>query len=159
MRLSQKKLSRDLFKLLYKDVCTSEEISDLIRKGVNARDNNVHTPLMFTQTADIAKLLIEKGADVNAKDKFGKTPLILAHTEEIVRRLIMARDDLNAIDDQGNPPFTHCINIKKIKLLAMAGADVNVTYDNGETFSDFMQKTIYKDIFNQTLKERKEQET
>jgi serine/threonine protein kinase len=47
------------------------------------------TPLHVARSAEIAQLLIDKGADVNAKDaKTNRTPLHLAHSPEIAAVLI-----------------------------------------------------------------------
>ena len=41
---------------------------------MNIKDNESKTPLFYAKDVEIAKLLIENGADVNIKDNDGKTP-------------------------------------------------------------------------------------
>jgi ankyrin repeat protein len=61
---------------------------------VNAKDENGVTPLHWTETEEIAELLIAKGADVNVKDKRGFTPLHNADNKEIAELLIANGADI-----------------------------------------------------------------
>jgi uncharacterized protein len=49
----------------------------LIKHGanVNAQNNDGISPLINTPTADVARVLIENGADLSLRDKQGKTAL------------------------------------------------------------------------------------
>ncbi len=62
---------------------TSERLSPLLERGINARDGDGKTALMhatstLSQPATSLQSLIEAGADVNARDNDGKTALTLA---------------------------------------------------------------------------------
>jgi ankyrin repeat protein len=64
-------------KTLFDILLTVGDANELIRNGadVNTMTNNKLTPLHITPNIDIAKILIEHGADINAKDNFGDTVL------------------------------------------------------------------------------------
>jgi uncharacterized protein len=52
----------------------------LIKRGanVNAQNNDGITPLIDTPVEDVARVLIENGADLSLRDKQGKTALEVA---------------------------------------------------------------------------------
>ena len=83
---------------------------------VNAKDENGVTPLHWTETKEIAELLIAKGADVNAKDDWsGSTPLHRAATfgyKEIAELLIAKGADVNARTGSGETPLDLAIKYK-----------------------------------------------
>ena len=83
---------------------------------VNAKDENGVTPLHWTETEEIAELLIAKGADVNAKDDWsGSTPLHRAATfgyKEIAELLIAKGADVNARTGSGETPLDLAIKYK-----------------------------------------------
>ena len=90
-----------------------EVVEFLLAKGadVNIRepeeDGKKWTPLMEaarTASSEIARILIDKGADINAKDTEGKTPLIIAAefgNAEVAGEFILAGADINAKDNKG----------------------------------------------------------
>jgi ankyrin repeat protein len=76
---------------------------------------------------EIAKRLIEAGANVNAKDYLGQTPLEWAATHappEVVTMLIKAGADVNAESRYGTVLMA-ARRVEIAKLLIEAGADVN----------------------------------
>jgi ankyrin repeat protein len=83
---------------------------------------------LYRAKPDIAKMLIEAGADVNAKNKSGLTPLMraaLSEQVEIVRLLIARGADVNAREDGGKTALKYAkkANNKEIaKMLVAAGA-------------------------------------
>jgi ankyrin repeat protein len=102
------------------------------RADVNARDKAWGmTALMFAVGhgyTEIAKLLVEKGADVDARDKDGFTALMMAAWQghaEIAKLLIDRGADVNA---EANDGFTALMAAEKggyteiVKLLKAAGA-------------------------------------
>ncbi|HEY9692719.1 MAG TPA: ankyrin repeat domain-containing protein [Oculatellaceae cyanobacterium] len=74
----------------------------------------------------VAKLLIERGADVNLRGAGGKTALMAAlNNNAVVRALIEAGADVNAKDDAGNSVLMQAVMAgyhSTVKLLKEAGA-------------------------------------
>ena len=81
--------------------------------------------------ADIAELLLAKGAEVRAKDIYGKTPLDWAAAADApaVAKLLLAKGaDPNAKDNRGRTPLhaaAYSGSKEVSELLLAAGADVN----------------------------------
>jgi len=88
---------------------------------------------------DVARDLIEAGADVNAKDNDGFTPLSICAEKghlNVARALIEAGADVNAKDNEGLTPLYMCAlggHLEVARALIEAGADVNAKKDNGVT--------------------------
>jgi len=92
------------------------------------------TPLQVASEmgfADIAELLLDKGADVNAKGKDGFTPLHFAAAyghADVAQLLIAGKADLRAKDSQGRTPADLAAEYKHSEvadLLSHAGASVS----------------------------------
>ena len=91
--------------------------------GPNARRDD--------EVAEIAKLLIAKGADLNGKDSKGN-PLFISAIKlkdvELIKLFVAKGADVNGKDSKGNPFFISAIQLKDmelIKLFVAKGADVN----------------------------------
>jgi uncharacterized protein len=91
----------------------ADEIQRLLDAGVDVnarREYDGTTPLMVATVPKIAKLLIDRGADVNARDNEGTTPLLwflrgLAHkrtAEKYIRMLLEAGADVRVQTLQGD---------------------------------------------------------
>lgn len=121
-----------------------EMMKVLISAGadINHRDKRTgFTPLMNALNScktDVAKFLIEKGADVNLKSNDGATALILACgcSEEIAKQLINKGADIKAVSDRGMGVFTQCTGIglsrevvtyEFAEFLLEKGADIDET--------------------------------
>ena len=98
------------------------------------------TPLMAARSADVAWLLVAKGADVNARSKRGETALAAAAgrgDEESVELLLTNGADVNAADYRGYTPLMHaaqydCDSLDVVRMLLARGANANVTAE-GQT--------------------------
>ena len=88
---------------------------------------------------DVARDLIEAGADVNAKDNNGLTPLCFCAAKghlDVARALIEAGADVNAKKDNGVTPLHMCAyygHLEVSRALIEKGADVNAKEDDGVT--------------------------
>ena len=88
---------------------------------------------------EIAKLLIERGADINLADSDGRTPLYRAcwnNYLEIARLLIKGNADVNLAEKDGETPLHVACwnnNLEIAKLLIERGADINLADSDDET--------------------------
>ena len=92
---------------------------------------------------EIAKFLIEKGADIDLQAKNGASPLIAAagSSEEIFNLLIEKNADIKAKDESGTTAFTASmigilrerVSFAVPQLLLKKGADVDEAPDKGRT--------------------------
>jgi ankyrin repeat protein len=85
---------------------------------------------------ELAKGLIEGGADLNAQDKYKRTPLHLAAMEghtELAKMLIDAGADVNAENSDKRTPLHYAAEYNHpelAKMLIDAGADLNAENSN-----------------------------
>lgn len=123
-----------------------EPIKVLLENGAdpNVRNNLGMTPLYFVASnpgsnIEIAKLLVEYGADVNASSADTAMYLydaLLRENFELVQYLLDRGADINAIDTDGLSAMHFAVlvgQIDKIEFLLERGADINITNDDGET--------------------------
>jgi ankyrin repeat protein len=100
-------------------------------------DNLITSVLPEHDGINIARLLIEHGANVNVKDSDGETPLhFFANNTEISRFLVENNADINIQNGLGETPLCRAAganNIEIMRLLLEHGADVNAQDDNGDT--------------------------
>ncbi len=127
---------------------------------VNAVDNFGNTPLhlaiLRNQVPNVAKLLIEYGADPNLSNLQGNTPL---HTAVITGRmrhmkmLLEYKADPNAKNKKGQTPLTYSLKSKLyLKRLLLADADPNIEDENKDTVLHWATRHGLKNIV-QTLLE------
>jgi ankyrin repeat protein len=107
------------------------------KMDVNAQNNAGGTPLMWVKKGLVARLVIERGADLANKDDDGDTALHLACAKgavEVVQILVDAKGDLNAQDNKGRTPLMDSVEILEVaKLLIENGADLEVKDNKGNT--------------------------
>jgi len=125
---------------------------------VNAKDPYANmTPLMmaaYDGYTEIAKLLIEKGAEVNAKGgvDMDMTPLIYAASQDrvdMVKLLLENGANVNVKTKYGWTPLFFAASRGKVdiaKLFIDKGADVNVKLPTGETALSEAEKAGKTDL-------------
>lgn len=115
--------------------------------GLNIEDGFGNTPLNLLLykkgNPEIAKLLIEKGADVNSVGFEGITPLASAVSlgnKEVIKALIAKGANANKKDSNGLSPLMNAAKDALItgdtgimEILISGGADVNAKDNNGNT--------------------------
>lgn len=111
-------------------------VSSLLEQGapVNPRDpEHGETALMLAsgpKDSDIARFLIEKGADVNLHDNRGWSALMcaaMAGSRDTIRLLIENGADIEAHDINDKTALLHAVafgNVDAIRLLIEHGADI-----------------------------------
>lgn len=89
---------------------------------INQKDKNGYTPLHFavqSNTYDVVKVLLDKGANADIQDKFGNTPLFKSVTEntdlKITQALIHSGADIDIKNVFGYSPL-HFIKKKLPEL-------------------------------------------
>ncbi len=134
-------------------------VSDLIVLGANVNwqdeDNYNLTPLHWAAlngSVEIARMLIDAGADVNVQTNGGRTPLHWAARRgevEIARMLIDAGADVNVQDEWGKTSLHYAAEyeqIEVIKMLLDAGAIKDIPTNRGQFPYDLAKTEEIKTI-------------
>ena len=135
----------------------------LLGQGVdaNATASDEQTALHIVAVYDrieIAKILIENGANINLKTKKGITPLHAATSGtgsgDVARLLIELGVNVNFQDNEGNTPLHKTasgytgITIELIDLLIQNGANPNIQNNEGKTPLDVAINLGYEEVIN-----------
>ena len=124
--------------------------------GIKAKSDG-STPLHLASYGchlGIAKMLVDKGADINAKSNGGWTPLheaakgIEEKRESTVRYLIQSGADVNAKSEWGQTPLHEAARFgytDAVKVLIEKGADVNAIDNFGATPCHGAVKEFHED--------------
>ncbi len=125
---------------------------------VNIRNRLDQTPLelafMYPPCPDMAKMLIEAGADPNARDEHNYTPLhraVMIGNLELVQMLLQRGADINAVGRWGCTPLHLAVHGKECKAaivreLLAKGADVNACASWGHTPLHYAYADLQMDI-------------
>jgi ankyrin repeat protein len=115
---------------------------------VNVRDINSWTPIHTVSYGsrspdahsnipqlwhDVARLLLEHGADVNTRMDDGRSPLHWAGTDEVVRVLLEHGANVGAVDNEGRTPLHLARMGEVVRVLLERGANVGVVDNQGKT--------------------------
>jgi hypothetical protein len=99
----------------------------------------LHLVAYFGLQETVARLLLDKGAEINATDEYGRTPLSWAayNGHEAIARLLLDKGaEVNATDDYGVTPLSEAASNGHeaiARLLLDKGAEVNATDIYGVT--------------------------
>ena len=126
------------------EVCQKllERNADVNPQDASHNGSTRTTPLLFALQRgkpDVARLLLDHGADVHVHDKNGKTPLHFAAAYdfiEVVRMLLERNLEVNSRDDQRYTPLLFASqkgNPNVVRLLLDNGADAHVHTLRGST--------------------------
>jgi len=134
-----------------KSVKTADILVNWPKTNVEARNATDESPLMFASIngmPELAKKLIEKGADVN---KPGWTPLHYAATRGHVAVMTLLLENhayIDAASPNGTTPLmmaAHYGTSSAVKLLLEAGADPMLKNDQSLTAIDFAHRATRQD--------------
>jgi ankyrin repeat protein len=151
-------ISDDLFGAVEKNDMQKVRYLIAIGADVNVKDSYASmSPLMmaaYDGYTEMAKLLIEKGAEVNAKGgaDMDMTPLIFAASQDrtdMVKLLIEKGANVNLKTQYGWTPLFFAVTRGRtdiVKLLIDKRAEVNVQLPTGETALSEAEKTGKSDI-------------
>jgi len=127
-KVNPEKVNRALIESIYPEI-----IKKCTRKS---------TPLheaVLNKHIDVAKFLLDKGAEIDARDEDGETALGVAADDGNVRiaRLLVSRGaNINVKNSCGDTPLTEASeegNLDVVKLLISSGANINSLDEHGYT--------------------------
>jgi ankyrin repeat protein len=122
---------------------------------------NGKTPLCIAKSAEMAELLLERGADIHFRDSRGRTPLlhqVLSARPEIVRVIVRADPSIiHDVDKNGENALHLCaihafqssLECAEILLTARPPIDLNAKRNDGLTALDIaikLNNTVFKDF-------------
>ncbi len=122
-------------------------IKKLLAEGrnINETDSNGATPLMYAiwnKKPDVAKYLIESGANINAQDNFGNALIyaIQYKQHELITILIDKGADIESRNFLGETALVYAVlgaaDFDAAKMLIKRGANINAKSAEGETVLD-----------------------
>jgi ankyrin repeat protein len=121
----------------------SKEVAELLVNNyqipVSITDNNGITPLLhavYTCQNELARFLIEKGADVNEKNQEGETPLLIAaHFDNtpLVRYLLSKGADAQVTLKDGTTALHRAWRPEVAEMLLAKGVKINARDRQGNT--------------------------
>ncbi len=80
------------------------------------------SPLFFTETPEVTRVLVEAGVDVNLRDGYGNSALFYTDGARIAAVLISAGADVNSRNDEWTTPIFAARNGDVAEVLLKAGA-------------------------------------
>ncbi|MGO9568508.1 MAG: ankyrin repeat domain-containing protein [Desulfomonilaceae bacterium] len=149
-----RKVWRVIDDALMNAVChgTWKEVKDILSQGANPNYNdgntfNVLSRAVLGQRGDIAKHLIDHGADVNQRNDDGTTPLMIAgfvsrNWLQLIAFLLNRGADINAVDRDGRTILMRAIRFgfyDQARFLIERGADTSVKDRYGKTALDLLK--------------------
>ena len=108
---------------------------------IETRDEEDDTALLVClkeEEIELAKVLINRGANVNVKGRWNSTALHITEDINIAKILLKKGANINAKDEDGETPLYIAVNsgdrnIDYIKFLLENGADIEIKNEDGKT--------------------------
>ena len=127
-----------LMYLLLTNEDVSESVKILLDAGadINHRSANGYTPIMLAQHPNVAKLLIERGADIHANDGGYDALFAAVHHDqpETVKLLVEKGLNINATTEWGDNPLMYAGSVEVADYLLKHGAVINNNSGENESF-------------------------
>lgn len=155
---------KDVFSIARKGtVADVQQIFKTDKNAFNVVNNAGFSPLIiacYNNNNEVAKALIESGADINGTSKMG-TPLMAAVVKnnlEIVKLLLEKKANINAADDNGITALIYAVQLSNIEitsLLLSEKADTTIKDKEGKTAFEHAITIQNEEIINllkQTIK-------
>lgn len=146
-------MSRDLFKAVKKNDLKLAEAILLAGADIEATNYNKNTVLMKARTVEIAKLLVDHGANVNAvtRDKYQQTVLMCVRSSAVVEFLLNHGANIHAKSANGSTAL-HCAhNSDSYSILLKRGAVVDINLVASGYSSPLHNAAIYASAINVKL--------
>lgn len=110
----------------------------LLENGADINDGGRSgSPLQFSKSVEIAKYLIDKGANVNTRDRWGNIPLVYVSNKEIAALLVEHGADIHTANKDGENAFAAILNnsgsISIAEILLSKGVNINGQDNEGKT--------------------------
>nr|WP_294936640.1 ankyrin repeat domain-containing protein [uncultured Flavobacterium sp.] len=141
---------QDIFEIARKG--TVAELKDALKsspdgvKAVNSDGYSLLTLATYRGNNEVAKYLIENGADINGSNNYG-TPLMAAVVKgnsEIVKLLLDHNADTSIADQSGNTALIYATQFKKYdiaEMLVKAKANIDIKDIRGKSAVDYARMT------------------
>lgn len=105
----------DLRMAIYADADLGEILACLdAGAGVNLNVGHGSTPLLEAQSPEMARALLERGADIHAEDDMGRgifhSLAYASHPHDMARLFQECGADLEVRDEDGRTPLLHCLS-------------------------------------------------
>jgi len=125
--------------------CLIENVKGSVKEFINIENIEGETALiLFTQSPDIVKYLIENGGDINYKNNLNETFFMHACKSSMdITYLIEQKAEINHQSNEGETALMWAImdeNIKNVRILLENNADVQLKTKNGENALDIAIK-------------------
>jgi hypothetical protein len=132
------------------------KVKILIESGVDSNLSDFGDTVLHHAASgghnDIARLLIDNGANLNTKNRMGQTPLHISTRigyKDMVELLIDKGANININNDEGRTPLHEAANSGHkdlVTLLISHGADLNAKTQNGMTALDYALRSGFEDV-------------